>query len=102
MFQAEEQNGCPNAGTVNGDGVHSCSKCNVLHQALFPAYAERTQSRDNNSCVISDTESTMNHIVMQLEETDILMLAPTADDMDIVQSVTVEASGGVTTKVAKQ
>ena len=94
MFQA-----CPNAVTMNGDGVHSCSLCNVLHHALFPAYANG--SSENNLCVISENESTMSTIENPNGEADFLTLAPTEDDMDIVQSDIEKASGAVSTNVDK-
>ena len=96
MFQA-----CPNAMTVNEDGVHSCVQCNVLHHALFPAYA--TEIPENNISVISDKESAMSTMENSNGEADFLMLAPTEDDMnmEIAQSGNEKASGAVSTNVDK-
>ena len=87
--------------TVNGDGIHSCILCNVLHHALFPAYA--TEISENNISVISDKQSAMSTMENSNGEADFLMLAPTEDDMnmEIVQSGNEKASGAVSTNVDK-
>ena len=87
--------------TVNEDGVHSCFECNVLHHALFPAYA--TEIPETNISVISDIESAMSTMENSNGEADFLMLAPTEDDMnmEVAQSGNEKASGAVSTNVDK-
>ena len=99
MFQATDPVSCPYSGTLNEDGLHSCSSCNVLHFALFQDTAEAKEIMETNSYDLS--ESTMNPVEKPEDDSDILTFSPTESDMDIVQSDSVIASGAVTSNDAK-
>ena len=93
MFQATDPVSCPYSGTLNEDGLHSCSSCNVLHFALFQDTAEAEEIMETNSYDLS--ESTMNPVEKPEDESDILTFIPTESDMDIVKSDSEIASGAV-------